>query len=439
MSTLTQRYIEEVVSHLPEASRPDMSRELEALIADMVDERSTAGVAPGPAERSALEELGDPARLAARYRDAPAYLIGPRLYPAFIAGLRWLLPLVLLIALAVNVVVYAATEPDPQLGQLLGVLIGRVLSAVFTVAGVFTLVFAVLERTLPRADQDRFGAGRRGWTVDELGAERSGHAGVRSDAIAGLVFVVIMALVPVIPTSFLYVGHLNDGGPFINQALWALWLPAYYVLLGLAAAVETWALVAGRWTRPQVMARVAVALAFAVLLSQAILTQQVLDPAIPVGDIPLTWTPWFTVAVIWVARCGPWWARSARGGRAGPTDPDRPAGGGQVHHLPALGDDHLPVLHEGGSGGPGLIHQWAPCGPRTGHGAGRLAGADRGTLAAGREQLEDGALEVLTPAVAVVRTHASSVLLRPRARQARSPPVRWPSRAGSGGPWVSSR
>lgn len=60
MSTLTQRYIDEVVSHLPEATRPDISRELDTLISDMVDERSADGHAPGPAERSALEELGDP-------------------------------------------------------------------------------------------------------------------------------------------------------------------------------------------------------------------------------------------------------------------------------------------------------------------------------------------------------------------------------------------
>lgn len=301
MRTLTQRYIDEVVSHLPEPTRPDISRELEALIQDMVDERSAAGGSFDPAERSALEELGDPARLAARYRDAPNYLIGPRLYPSFVSGLRWLLPLVAFIALAVNVMVHVVTEPELQLGALIGTAIGGVLTAVFTVAGVFTLVFAIVERTLPRVEQERFGrTGGHAWTVDDLSEERPGQVGVRSDAIAGLVFVAFMALVPLVPTSFLYVAHLNDGGPFVSQALWDFWLPAYYVLLGLEAAVEVWDLVAGRWSLPQLLARAGVSVAFAVYLTWLFLTQQVLDPAIPVGDAPRDWTIRVTVAVVWL-------------------------------------------------------------------------------------------------------------------------------------------
>jgi hypothetical protein len=301
MRTLTQRYIDEVVSHLPEATRPDISRELQALISDMVDERSVAGHSFDPAERSALEELGDPARLAARYRDAPNYLIGPRLYPSFVAGLRWLLPLVAFIALAVNVMVRVTTDPELQLGALIGAAIGGVLTAVFTVAGVLTLVFAIVERTLPRAEQERFGrSGGRAWSVDDLNEERPGQAGVRSDAIAGLVFVAFMALVPLVPTGFLYVAHLNDGGPFVNQALWDFWLPVYYVLLGLEAAVEAWDLVTGRWSLPQLLARAAVSVAFAVYLTSLFLTQQVLDPAIPLGDVPRDWTIRVTVAVVWL-------------------------------------------------------------------------------------------------------------------------------------------
>jgi hypothetical protein len=136
--------------------------------------------------------------------------------------------------------------------------------------------------------------------VEDLGEERPGQAGVRSDAIAGLVFVTFMALVPVVPTGFLYVAHLNGGGPFVNQALWDFWLPAYYLLLGLEAAVEVWDLVAGRWSLPQLLARAAVSLAFAVYLTWLFLTQQVLDPVIPTGGAPWDWAMRITVAVVWL-------------------------------------------------------------------------------------------------------------------------------------------
>ena len=75
MSTLTDRYIAEVVRGVPESQRADVEQELRASIADAV---ARATGAPGgsddagdSAEATALTELGDPAKLAASLTDGP--------------------------------------------------------------------------------------------------------------------------------------------------------------------------------------------------------------------------------------------------------------------------------------------------------------------------------------------------------------------------------
>lgn len=300
MSTLTQRYIEQVVGHLPEDTRPEISRELEALIGDMVDERigrqgtgSKPGAGPdGSAERCALEELGDPSRLADRYRIAPNHLIGPQVYPAYVWTMRRVLPLVLLICLAVNLVVYLATEPEPRIGEMIGAVIGSLVVALLGFLGALTLIFALVERTSTPQSLDRMTRGDRQWSAAELKAERPHEPGVRGDAIGGLVLLAVLALLPLVPTTFLYVGDLNDGGSFVNPDLWDLWLPVYWVILAASAAVEVWALISGRWTTRHAAVRIVVHVVLWAFVIILLLTQQVIDPALPNGAGSGDWNLW---------------------------------------------------------------------------------------------------------------------------------------------------
>ncbi|NUL47264.1 hypothetical protein F7P69_18970 [Cellulosimicrobium funkei] len=304
MTTLTRRYIDQVVAHVPEGQREDISRELAALISDMQEERMASGISGPAAERDALEELGDPARLAARYRDAPNYLIGPELYPVYVRVLQWLVPMVLLITVIANIVVYSATEPEAHVGAMIGRIVGPVISALFWLLGSVTLFFWVFERVAPPRDKASVARdGARRWSVDDLETEVAHAREARSEAIGGLVMLVLLALVPVIPTTFFYVGHLNDGGPFVNQDLWSFWLPAYYVLLALEAMLSIWTIIRGRTTRLRLAARAALDVVAGVFLTMLVLTQQVIDPAINSGILQTSgaadWVDVLYLAVIW--------------------------------------------------------------------------------------------------------------------------------------------
>lgn len=136
MSTLTDRYIAEVVRRLPEAQRDDIAAEIAGTVEDMVAAElgprpDAAGRGPDhdAAELTVLARLGDPAALARQYSGARQYLIGPGVYPVWAQVLRRLLPIVGLIAAVAGGILYASNTPEPRLGELIAELITSVAGA----------------------------------------------------------------------------------------------------------------------------------------------------------------------------------------------------------------------------------------------------------------------------------------------------------------------
>src|SRR3546814_3153315 len=68
--SLTDRYVAAVLRALPEDKRADIEKELRTSIADAIDARTETGEPAAEAERAVLQELGDPARLAAGRSEA---------------------------------------------------------------------------------------------------------------------------------------------------------------------------------------------------------------------------------------------------------------------------------------------------------------------------------------------------------------------------------
>ncbi|GAA1750856.1 permease prefix domain 1-containing protein [Kocuria aegyptia] len=82
--SLTDAYLHEVVRRLPSKSRTGVAHELRGTLADMVEDGMSRGLSAEEAEHGALEELGDPARLAESYSPGPHHLIGPAHYHDFL-------------------------------------------------------------------------------------------------------------------------------------------------------------------------------------------------------------------------------------------------------------------------------------------------------------------------------------------------------------------
>lgn len=152
---LTERYLSAVGHFLPNREvRAEVQRELAERIADTVDHRLASGEATTPedAERSALEELGHPRRVAAEYSDSPLHLIGPDYYVA------WQHLMLILVPLVAGIVWLAAVfsmffNDDSVWHGVLNAYTALFLAAAI-VAVIITGVFAILERRDPKTGKE---------------------------------------------------------------------------------------------------------------------------------------------------------------------------------------------------------------------------------------------------------------------------------------------
>lgn len=282
MSDLTDRYVGEVLRGVPAPMRDDVERELRASIADAIEATDARGVAqPGPgsgpallaggAEAQALNELGDPARLAASMTDGPQYLIGPGLYWDYRRTVRALLMIVPpIVALTVSTV-QAFTGTPPIEVLLDGV--GLLLIVAFQVVLWTTLGFAIAEYTGTREIP-----GQHAWSVAALPRRTA-----RRVTLGETIGTVLGLLIGIAALVWQQLGaRVTDSGevvPLLDPKLWSFWLPALIALMSAGVALQLLAYARGRWSPTLAGVRVAGDLLFGVVGITLLLTQQVLNPA----------------------------------------------------------------------------------------------------------------------------------------------------------------
>lgn len=165
---LIDLYIQEVTRRLPEKMREDIARELRSTIEDMLpDHFSEENV------KEVLEKLGNPASLAAEYKDQPMHLIGPKFYDIYKTILKIVLlaaPFAALIAFLIGKIEALAESETfllfiiSILGEGLWIVIDTAIQAFFWV----TIIFIVLERTVSPTVQTPLTWSGKKWSPDDL-------------------------------------------------------------------------------------------------------------------------------------------------------------------------------------------------------------------------------------------------------------------------------
>lgn len=241
-STLTERYVHEVVRRLPADQRDDIADELRTTIADTIEARDPDR--PEAAEREVLKEMGDPIRHAARYTDRPLALIGPDLYPTYIRLLVLLLTTVLPVITAVFVLLELVDDNG------LGAAVGAGVETVFTVGAqmvtVLTVLFAVAERvghrkgTLIRTTD---------WTPDDLPETREPDKGGVGALMTAVWYALLLGLIVWQQISEPYrTDGTEERIAVLDPDLWSGWM--WPILAGLAGlvALSLVRVVTHRWT-----------------------------------------------------------------------------------------------------------------------------------------------------------------------------------------------
>lgn len=293
-STLTPRtesYLHEVARRLPPGAREDVSRELRGTLADMVDDGVAQGLPPAGAERRALEELGDPARLAEDYGPGPRHLIGPAHYHDFLELLKILVPVLAGIfggltllgrlfgeAGREDLITYLVLSLAPAVGAAIqGALMG---------AGIAVVVYAVVERTeiaeaVKRGARGETGTGAEEaprWTVEQLPPPRPERDSTVGELVWATIALSLAFAAPFLLSRPLFREGPLAGEPLLDPAVWTPWVPLYLGILLLAWGWELLRFLRRRWSWVLFGVNAVLDLAMAALLVTVLRTESVVNP-----------------------------------------------------------------------------------------------------------------------------------------------------------------
>jgi len=253
---LIERYVYDVTRCLPETERAEVEKELKANIFDMLPEEPDEA-----AVRDVLTQLGAPRTLAEQYRQKPRYLISPAYYDEYVRVLKWVLPLVGVVVMAVGMLIAGfdamKDEAVTVVGAIAGILAKGVemgISAALQALFWTTLGFVIAERSGAREDKN----GKPCWSVDDL-PEISVNEKAKiplSDGIAELVVTVVFSVLAILycrnalPFAFAITGGGLQVYTIFSEAFLAACIPAIAVTAFLAILKAAAKIKDRRWSVP---------------------------------------------------------------------------------------------------------------------------------------------------------------------------------------------
>ncbi|MCD4525978.1 permease prefix domain 1-containing protein [Nocardioides sp. cx-173] len=282
-ASLTDRYVHAATRGLPDSQRDDVADELRASIGDRAEALQHAeGLDAERAEYVALEELGDPARLAAGYSGRALQLIGPELYPAYVRVLRSVL-LAAVPTVAVVIAIIAALDGGSA-GSILGETLWIAATVALHVCFWITLAFALTERGVAAGDV-RGSLGVQ-WAPDQLPDLPRERSGSLLEMVSTLVWLGLLAGAVVWQQ---FRSPLGDHEPVLDPDLWSFWLPLILALILVEAAFEVVKYRAAGWSPTLATVNVGLGALFAAPLVYLAAEDRLLNPA-AVAEVQAEWS-----------------------------------------------------------------------------------------------------------------------------------------------------
>lgn len=272
----TERYLAAALRSIPESKRSDVERELRSSIEDGIEERIGAGEDPAAAERTVLEGLGDPSRLASAYTGRPNYLIGPELFPVWLSVVPKILgtavPIVGFITASVSLADGGTVTDSLAAGISAAIGVG------IQIAFWSTLFFVFLERAdSARQAREEVTAKIGTWTVERL--PEGPRKGISIGDTIGEVATVGIAAV-----GLLIVQGLSFAGPsgpisVVEPSLSSFWVPFLFATLVALGIVHVFVYTVGHWTMGFAALHAVVEVAWAAPIVWLALQGSLINPA----------------------------------------------------------------------------------------------------------------------------------------------------------------
>lgn len=245
---IIDKYIYAVTSRLPYVKREDIEKELRSILEDMMD--SLGGQTKENAKK-AVEELGDPAKLAEKYSDTPRYLISPRNFDTYSLILKIVLFAVTLGITIASIISFISVNTEPNVINSIGAFFGSLIPGLLNAFAIVTIIFWLVDKNQTNIEQ-KLGINKE-WTSDCLAEVPQKKAAIsRADCIGGIVgstiFMLIFALVP-----FLIAAYIPNNGTVtvvevfdltvLNERIWM-----FFAVFAVGILSNVTKLITGRWT-----------------------------------------------------------------------------------------------------------------------------------------------------------------------------------------------
>jgi hypothetical protein len=235
---MKERYIYAVVSKLPAKQRDDISNEIRMLIDDMIDRMDSYD------EESKLEkvliELGDPNKLADKYRDNTRYLIGPKYFNTYLYVLK-IVFITVIISSSISAII--GMLQDNFLKLITGY-ISFTTSAVVYAFAIVTIIFAIFEYTNVDLSSKK-------WGLKDLPPVPNKKATIsRGETIFGIIFATAFLVLVCSEFFGIFLPRRDEGFvlvPFFNYDSLSNFKIIIVILSLLGILKEVFKLIYGKW------------------------------------------------------------------------------------------------------------------------------------------------------------------------------------------------
>jgi len=245
-------YIAEVGKHLPAKHKNDLLDEIHSALQDMLEDRSqqSGRQIDDDLMIEVLQEYGSPEKVAASYLPE-RYLIGPRLFPAFLKIVQIVIPIVAVLAVIGLGLSLSRTSLNPYAWiETVIQAFAEFFSAAATSLGFIVLIFAILEWVMPTLKEKTWA-----WDPRSLRKISPPDRVAMSGPITAIIFTLAAAVIFNFYPQVIGIGYISSGDitsgkwialPLLSEAFFR-YLPMLNLLWVLQIILSIILLRRGQW------------------------------------------------------------------------------------------------------------------------------------------------------------------------------------------------
>lgn len=245
---LIERYIYAVGQKIWSKNRKDIEEELRSILYDNLEEISESGEADEEKVKEMLKNYGSPAQVASRYGTSDKYIIGPRVYDAYVFVLKIVLTVLFLLTTAGVIISIVTQSNDVHIGIRILELIPRYITAFATGMGFVTIVFFFIDR-FDRGEEAEL---TKEWNPDKLPKLVKDNDKVRrTGQIVSIMFVVLAIILFNAYPERVAVFYSDGSGwmsyPSLSKKALEAYLPFWNIFWGISLVNSAILVRTGKW------------------------------------------------------------------------------------------------------------------------------------------------------------------------------------------------